>query len=373
MVGARAAVLAVGALALWLTSAYAAADVPMALASFRAGRFDEASRLLETQAATPDGVRRLPDHLRRALDGVRPGVAAAFYLEAAVAVFDVDPEVGVALLFRGRSRAVAAGRAFELKWHHAMTAFLQGPTTEGRLVRPAPDGFVENDATIYRGNDFPKARTEYADTFLIEATRRFPDDVELGLAVWSSSAVAMHTYFHTTNVVLRSPTLPTPRRGSIKFHGIRSDGAIASVRRLVGKGDANQNAMAQIYLGYFHLIAGEHTEALEQWRVAAATATDPRLQYLALVWQARVRSTQPGGLEAALRGLHAAHQLFPRAQTARRLLAATLFIAGQRDEARRLNDAMLAEPPGDDPWWLLWRGRFDTWPTRRAELRALAR
>jgi hypothetical protein len=339
-------------------------DIGQLARQYTVGEVDPVRATLQAYFKTRTNVSAFRRAAPRALRDESDNLAAALLLEAAIVGGDIDIAEAVAILELACQRfQKAQATAFELQWHLTALAWLQAPPPAdqaGAAVGTLVPGLHpwHEDAAMLRGDDFPKPRQGLA-AHLTHAQERFPYDLDLRLMRGRFDALRMHSFLFSHNVMLQSPQLMTTRIGPSNTRGPTvaprtSLPSYRSLRRVLSEGNETQRSHANLLLGYlqhYHEDEGLREEAPRLLEAAAASAPESEVRYLARIFLARVIWSEPGGLQQAAVALQEAMALHPEGQTASRLMATFLFLAGKPELAGQLVEQSLAQVAPADPWW----------------------
>jgi hypothetical protein len=317
---------------------------------------------------------------RRIRDWSAP-IAATFALEASAAAFPVSRIDAAEMLALGRSRLAGNVTAsFELDWHLAAIALLQGPPGRHASLRPGFD------------NDWPSGRLVFDRVGLLAEIRiardRFPHDARLTLAFGIANEQGLHHYSYTRAVVLANPERSRPTLIEDGATGrtvarVPTDGeapareqletTVRAFEEVAMSGSVDLAPTAKLHLGWMERFRGRHEVALRLWREVLETSKDRSTRFLAMVFSGRAFMETARWDEAA-EMFRAALTLEPRAQSAAVPLAAVLLAQHRTDDAAMVIERSLAQAAdARDPWWAYLRGTFDEWPNRLQALRAQLR
>ncbi len=240
---------------------------------------------------------------RRIRDWSAP-IAATFALEASAAAFPVSPMDAAEMLALGRSRLAGNVTAsFELDWHLAAIALLQGPPGRHGSLRPGFD------------NDWPSGRLVFDRVGLLAEIRiardRFPHDARLTLAFGIANEQGLHHYSYTRAVVLANPERSRPTLIEDGATGrtvarVPTDGeapareqletTVRAFEEVAMSGSVDLAPIAKLHLGWMERLRGRHEVALRLWREVLETSKDRSTRFLAMgVQRARVHGDRPLG------------------------------------------------------------------------------
>jgi hypothetical protein len=133
--------------------------------------------------------------------------------------------------------------------------------------------------------------------------------------------------------------------------------------------DAAVGAEAQVRLGDLQFRSGQYEAALATERVAAESASDPGVKYIARYLAAQAEQAM-GNLASAEAWYGRALETRPDSQSATLGLASLLYVRGEAARAYDLIDATRERRRGDDdPWRMFQYGDFSRLPALIAEVR----
>lgn len=202
-----------------------------------------------------------------------------------------------------------------------------------------------------------------AATYAAEARDRFRDDPEVLLA---SGAL------HEQQARLGTGRVPSRdgRGGYITLDaGEELRRASAYYTRALSRGLGVHAVEARLRRGRVAHVLGDHRAAERDLEEAVATAADPSIQYLGLVFLGSVKEDIGRRGDAAL--LYAkAVAVRPDGQIVYIALANLYSADGQPDEAARMVERLFRPPEPTEPWWSYQRGQSGHVDIRLARLRA---
>jgi tetratricopeptide (TPR) repeat protein len=206
-------------------------------------------------------------------------------------------------------------------------------------------------------------------TFFGRALRLFPDD-----AVVLFMAGALHETLAAPRIQdgVRTARLPTGMSYAIDSERDELREAERLFRRSLLANPARVETRVRLarVLG----LLGRPADAVPELRAAAATASEPLLQYLAFLFLGR-EADALGDLEEAQATYEQATKLYPRAQSPRVALSELLARSGQRRAALAALDAVWRLPPDrdsrDDPMWAYYELAGRDGETLMAEVNAI--
>jgi hypothetical protein len=307
--------------------------------------FGAAKAGFEARLKSPAQAAAFRREISRYIDRWLVEYAAAFALEAAAAAFRVDAaeateilELGCKVLRRSRSPT-----DFELRWHLAANALLNGPAAlrPGRL------------AEFFVPNWIPGPENHLRDS-----RRRFPNDGRILLAWGVHHEGVLHTWQMTWGMAALKP-------GS---HSI-ADGEALAKKSTLAAAEAFESARrepslfheATVRLGAIRHQQDKRDEALKLWGDVSRGGGDSRWRYFAFLFSGRALAEEKRLSEAEV-AYRDALNLKPGAQSARVAVAALGFIRGNREESSSLVDDILRDRNDDDPWAAYFTPGVVEWP-----------
>jgi len=244
-------------------------------------------------------------------------------------------------------------------WWMATIALAQGVRDTRFLLPPAPvsvsPAFMA--AARFDPNQIPRDTTPgHLDAALI----RFPNDADVRLA--RAVAVAAR-YDITTAAGPRSPGVSS---------GLRDLPAIVSEFEAIADDSAvpvGVRTEARIRLGYLHWAMGDNRRALAALKLAAESAPDAELRYLALYLSGTVLESGADNT-GAMKSYEAALEARPHSQSASIKLAALRQLNGDAAGAQVIaQESLDARPIDADPWRLFLYGSHPKFPALMADVR----
>jgi hypothetical protein len=194
------------------------------------------------------------------------------------------------------------------------------------------------------------------------AVSRFPEDRRFRLA----HALPVES----TKPFARQPgaLLDDPRFGKSEFTARLRD-TFDGLRAFAT--DAVVGSEARLKLGLLHYALNEIPECLRELQAAGASSDDAYVRYVATFVTGLVHDAE-GRTDEAVRHYEAALVALPNVRSGATWLAAKYFLAGRRDDAFALIDAVYAAaPPKVDPWHRT--NDLQVWPDYFERLRELVR
>jgi tetratricopeptide (TPR) repeat protein len=125
----------------------------------------------------------------------------------------------------------------------------------------------------------------------------------------------------------------------------------------------------RLKIGLLHYALNELPDCLRELKTASATTDDPYVRYVARFVMGLVHDAE-GRADVAIQHYEGALLALPSVRSGATWLAAKYFLAGRREDAFSLMDAVYAAPPPKvDPWHRT--NELRTWPDYYARLREL--
>lgn len=269
-------------------------------------------------------------------------VATALAIELAQARLAFDNATLVILVdWAQKEWRKGAPSASERVWTRAAVALVE---RGGRVHPDRWRGKASPMTSILQGRG--RSDWAWAESFIDDAVRRFPEDQRLRLAavVWASAA---------------SPDPPC--RGVFA----------RSLERSIKNPEVGPDVLVE--LAYLCAWEGKFEESARWAEQAATVAVEPWTRYMAHFLAASAHD-KLGHYPDATREYRAALAAVPHAQSASLALAPLLLRENQPDAAFDLVARSLAERPGgEDPWRLFRYGGYIRWPVLIADVRKAIR
>jgi tetratricopeptide (TPR) repeat protein len=317
---------------------------------------------------------------------LRPG--AAFTLEVAAILFEVDTTIAAAVLERACERLRRAEASeWERAWHRAAVALLEGPPLVHRtnwigLTADWPGGRLGVGAgDVGRFGLVPH---------LSHVRARFARDPEFEFSWGLALEQKAHAWHALRGAVLEGrvngprfvfqkeagrAVLEQPRDvnhqamfGEVGVQ-LRDLTDAAAAFDLVRQASPDLRDLALLHLGHVRALRFEFDRALAAWDELEVSA-DRSIRYLAALLGSRVLARVDRPTEAIVSAAEAVEQM-PSAPSALLMLAALRAAAGEDEAAANLVARALASPEDSvDPWWSYFRGHHAEWRPRLQVVRA---
>jgi len=220
----------------------------------------------------------------------------------------------------------------------------------GRTLRVQPgerEWYLAAIAMLQAMIEFRGDRNAYwpdAERLLLTAMARVPDEPRYQLA----RAIGLEQrYEYGTRRMQRSEVLGAFEKAlTLGDNDVAAEVQLRFIEQYLDANEETSEATGPITDPDRRAAAAE---MLARARAAERAATDDFVVYMSRFFRARIhdRLDQRAAAEA---GYRAAREVYPTAQSASLALATLLYMRGEKAEAQRLVDAVLASPGAEDPW-----------------------
>jgi tetratricopeptide (TPR) repeat protein len=343
------------------------AEIGGALRVYKAGDYDAGIARIRALRLSSEQAEAVAKDFRKLLRTEPANIAAAFALEVAAVLFEIDRVPAYEVLEVGCDRLGRARGEWEHDWHRAAVSLLLGPppvnegrretTRFGQVLKGRQDG------------DLPVSRWWASpDSHFRHARDRFPDDMDLQFAWGLTSEHFVYRHRRQSGIALAYTPRAFLGQNSTYFPP-QLEPATRAYREILESSAAHLHGDAALHLGTMLQYALQPDAAIAMWKRVPTLTPNRDHHYLARSFAGRLH-WQRGEIAEALAAFQEALSIRPRTQSTVIPAASVLFLLNERGKAAALvEDLMSAPRDTSDPWWSYLRGPFDRWPERLRAVR----
>jgi tetratricopeptide (TPR) repeat protein len=334
---------------------------------YKAGDYDAAIARIRAIGLSSEHAEAVAKDFRKLVKAEPSKLAAAFALEVAAVLFEIDRAPAYEVLEAGCDRLGRARGEWEHAWLRAAVTLLLGPApgNEGRLEA----GRFRQVLKGRQDGDLPAARWWASpDSHFRHARDRFPDDMDLQFAWGLTSEQGVYKHRRQFGIALAYTPRPFLGRNST-YYPPELEPATRAYREILESPAVHLHGDAALHLGTMLQYKLLPEAAIAMWKRVPTLTPNRDHHYLARSFAGRLH-WQRGEIAEALAAFQDALSIRPRTESTVIPAASVLFFLNERAKAAALVEDMLSAPRDtSDPWWSYLRGPFDRWPERLRAVR----